>query len=263
MTGALAGRTLNVSLVGLTTIHNLDEHHVQVSLNGTLLGDVQWSGMVRQPDSHPFTIPDGVLKPGANQVEIKAILDPGIPYSLVAVDSVDVTYARSATVVDDRLLLTAGSRGPVLVDGLTSADAWVFDVTSPAAPVKMQTTADTGAGGDSWVLFEAKAGGRYLVTTPAEALRPDAMTGAPKVKFETSPGKGAEYVVITSAELAVSAANLADYRAGQRMKTMVVTTQQIYDAFNYGLADPQGDQGLHRVRLEEDAAKSQVHRSGR
>jgi hypothetical protein len=234
--GVVEGSSLTVSLVGITTIPRADEHHVQISLNGTVLGESWWTGMTAR--ELEFAIPAGVLLEGANQVEVKALLDAGVDHSVVAVESVDVSYERSTTAVDDALLLTTGPSGPVQVDGLSSADAWVFNVTSPKTPQMLTATTTGGSPGDEWLTFPARAGGTYLVTTPAGALRPAAITAVAATRFRSTGGTGADYIVITSPTLASAAARLAAYRATQGLKTMVVTTTEIYDAFNYGIASP-------------------------
>ena len=234
--GAIQGLSLTVSLLGMTTIPQVDEHHVQVRLNGTLLGDDRWSGM--DPRSATFTIPAGVLTPGTNQVSVTAVLDATVDHSVFAVDSVDLEYQRSATAVDDMLLPTAAAKAQMTVNGLDSTGAWVFELANPLTPqvVKIvQSGTDlTGA----WVKFATKAATRYLVATPGGALRPIAITAVGSSQLTKAGLAGIDYVVVTHPALAQQAATLADYRAGQGMKTMVVTTDEIYDYFNYGIVDP-------------------------
>ena len=133
---AIQGLTLTVSLLGMSTVPQTDEHHVRVRLNGTLLGDSHWTGTA--PHTAEFAIPEDVLAAGANQVEVVAVLDPTIAYSYFAVDSIDLEYLRATTAVDDTLLLTAAARGPMTVNGLSSADAWVFDLNNPLTPQDSQ-----------------------------------------------------------------------------------------------------------------------------
>ncbi|MEI6726435.1 MAG: hypothetical protein WCN81_09465, partial [Actinomycetes bacterium] len=124
-----AGRTLRVSLLGLDDTGTPNEHHVRVTLNGVTLGDVRFAGAT--PATASFTIPAGVLNAGANTVTVSGILDTGAPYSMVAVDSFDLTYTRSADAVDDQLMLDAATAGPRRVTGLAAGPGWVFDVTDP------------------------------------------------------------------------------------------------------------------------------------
>ncbi|OFW61941.1 MAG: hypothetical protein A2133_07000 [Actinobacteria bacterium RBG_16_64_13] len=240
-TDAIAGVKLGVELQGITTTEEINEHHVRVILNGTVLGDTWWSGAVaHQAD---FVIPAGLLTPGANEVDVLALLDGGIDYSLVALDSLDLFYERSTVVVEDQLLLTATGAGPVQVDGLSSTGAWVIDLADPLAPRLVKVTESGGDAGAAWVTFGAASGGHYLVATAEGALRPQAITAVSAPTLNKA-GWGAGYVVITSAGLYDAASRLAAYRAGRGLQTTVVTTAEIYDAFNYGIASPHAIQSF-------------------
>ena len=167
--GALAGIELSVSLQGLVTTEVTGEHHVLVKLNGTELGETSWTGAV--PHSATFSIPAGVLTEGANQVEVTALLDNGVAYSLVAVDSLDLTYERALATVGDQLLFTLTAAGTARVGGLTSADAWIFDLADPLLPRALSASGTGDDGGSAWVEFSGELSD-YLVATTSSALRP-------------------------------------------------------------------------------------------
>ncbi len=69
------------------------------------------------------------------------------------------------------------------------------------------------------------------------ALRPVSVVSAQAVKFNGSL-LAAEYYVIAPAELAGTAQELADYRQGKGLKSVVVTLEDIYDVYNYGVPSP-------------------------
>ena len=238
---AVRGVGLSVSLLGLTATGQANEHHVQVSLNGTVLGDVWWNGMVLHEAT--FAIPEGVLSAGANDLTLRALLDGGIDYSMVAVDSVDLTYERSTAAGSDQLLLTSSAGGLVQVTSLSTTKAWILDLADPYAPKVLKATSTGGDEGAAWVTFDTKSGGQYLVATAAGALRPQTITATTGTTL-TKPGRGAVYVVITAPALAGAAGRLADYRAANGLKTAVVTTTEIYDEFNNGIPDPHAIQSF-------------------
>jgi uncharacterized repeat protein (TIGR01451 family) len=230
----VAGDSLIVRLQGLVTTEKSSEHHVQVSLNGSVLGETWWTGAV--PHTATFAIPAGVLQSGDNQVQIVALLDGGIKYSLVALDSLDIAYERALTVVGDQLLFNLSAAGPARVGALSSADAWILDLAEPKTPRVLSATNRGEEAGKAWVEFGGGASD-YLVATAAGALRPT------NIAAVTAPGlrtarMGADYVVITSPNLAAAAGRLASYRARDGLKTAVVTTTEIYDEFNYGEPSP-------------------------
>ena len=237
----VAGVKLRLELQGITTTETANEHHVQVLLNGTVLGDTWWSGATTHQAE--FAIPAGLLTSGANEVEVVALLDGGIDYSLVALDSLDLFYERSTEVVDDQLLLTATGAGPLQVGGLSSTAAWAIDLADPLTPRLAKVTDSGGDPGAAWIAFGAASGGHYLVATAEGALRPQAITAVSAPTLNKA-GWGAGYVVITSAGLYDAASRLAAYRTSQGLQTTVVTTDEIYDAFNYGIASPHAIQSF-------------------
>jgi uncharacterized repeat protein (TIGR01451 family) len=229
------GGSVTVSLLGMTTVPTSDEHHVQVSLNGTVLGDTHWTGLAAHQAQ--FDIPEGLLVSGTNTLEVQALLDPAVDYSVVGLESVDVAYERTTAVLDDMMLMTASVRGPVQLSGLSSPDAWVLDISTPWTPKVLKTTPSTGVGGTA-LTFEARAGGKYLAATAAGAMQPLAITPVAGGQLKPAGANGAEYIVITTPALAGAAGRLADYRATQGLTSWVVTTSAIYDSFSFGVVDP-------------------------
>ena len=234
--GALKGIRLEVLLNGLTDSGKSEEHRVEVRLNKTTLGTASWRGT--EPHLAVFDIPAGVSLRSANQVKLTAALGSQVDYSMVAVDSFDLIYERSLTAVDDQLQMTATSKGAVKVGGLSSTSAWVLDLATPLTPVLVRAT--SSGGGSSSVTFGAEVGRKYLIATAQGALRPAAiipLSGTILTAGATGAG-GADYLVIASESLYDAAARFASYREEQGLRTRVVTTSQIYDAFNHGIASP-------------------------
>jgi hypothetical protein len=237
---ALAGQTLGVDLLGLSDTGTPGEHHARIKLNGVTLGYMQFSGTSAAEGS--FDIPAGALVPGTNTVSITAMTDTGAAYSMFGVDGFDLTYVRSATAVQDQLLLTAGSSGSFQVSALSRSRVWVFDVTSPRAPVRRATRV-TAAEGAYAVTFSATAGRRYLVACPGTARSPQSAVGALAAGAATAV-TGAEYLVVCPPGLKAAADGLAAYRASTGLSTAVLTTQQVYDDFSYGVKTPLATRAL-------------------
>jgi hypothetical protein len=183
-------------------------------------------------------------------VELKALVDGAVDYSMFAFDSLDLTYVRSTDVAGDQLELRASANGPIQVTALSSADAWAFDVTDPRVPVIVSTTASGGSPRAAWVKFMGTAGDEYLVSTLSGALRPQAVTAVADSGL-TAGGIGADYVIITTDALYDAASQIAAYRAGQGLKTKVVTMAQIYDAFSFGVSNPHAIQSFLAYALSK------------
>ncbi len=131
--------SLTVHLVGGTDGVPGDDHHVQVLFNGVPVGEAQWDGL--DPlDLGVAISPSSVLE-GDNVVEVKAVLDSGIPESLFYVDSFDLVYERRYEAVADTLTFTAANGTDVAVGGFSQPEVLLFDVTMPSRPVLLTDTA--------------------------------------------------------------------------------------------------------------------------
>jgi len=232
---AVDGIALTVRLHGLVTSGKAAEHKVQVKLNGVELGGASWAGTVAR--NVKLSIPSGVLQAGPNQVEITALLGAEIPYSMVGVDSVDIRYEHALLAVDDRLQFSIGTDGLIRVGGLSGPDAWILDVTDARAPVGIEASQTSADEGSYTVQFPGVAGRQYLVVRDAGVPRPSVITAVGESGIRSKWNR-ARYVIITSPGLEDAAKGFAWYRSKDRLTTMVVTTAEIYDEFNYGIADP-------------------------
>lgn len=230
------GITLDVVLQGMTSSGVANEHHAQIKLNGTVVGDVRWTGIASKTLN--LTLPAGLLLTGANEIQVTGLRDTGVAYSMFALNYATVTYERSATAVSDQLVLRRAAAGPVTVGGLSITTPWVLDLADPLVPKLAKITASGTDPAGSWITFSTGAQGQdYLVATAAGAMKPQAMTVSPANTLKAA-GIGAEYVVITTPGLRDAAQRLADYRAGTGLSTKVVTTYEIYDEFSFGLVTP-------------------------
>ncbi len=230
--GGSGQATLVVRLYSATTVGMKQEHHVQVSVNGTAVGEALWDGLRNLDLTNRFS--QSLLAEAGNTVSVTALLESGVPYSILYVDSFDVQYQRRCEAVDDQLLVRGDGRPVVTVSGFSSAGIRVLDVSDPLRPVVQNgVTVD-------------ESGGRYRASfVPAGPAVPyelfaEATAGAP-VSMAAVPGTGlrsldneAEYVVITVPELQAEAQRLADYRGGKGLSSKVVLLGDLYDEFNYG-----------------------------
>ena len=103
-----------------------------MSLNGTPLGEVRWTGITAQQGQ--FAIPPGTLLESGNQVEVTALTGDGAPYSIVYVDSFDLSYPRAFRAAADALAFTAGGNSQATVTGFSSPSVRLIDVQDPLHP---------------------------------------------------------------------------------------------------------------------------------
>jgi MYXO-CTERM domain-containing protein len=207
-----------------------------VRLNGVLLGDLAFSGI--EPHSATFVVAASTLVDGANTVELEGVMPAGADYSVTYIDAVDVSYERRFVARGGELVFRTTAAGAVAVTGFATPDIALYDISDPAAPIAIEGVAVDGASdGDYRVSFIAAADRRYLAIAAAAARAPTAVWGDAPSSL-TGANNAAEYIVIARGDMLDEAQRLADYRAGQSLRTMVVDLEDIYDELNHGVPSP-------------------------
>ena len=207
------------------------EHHVQASLNGVPLIDGTWGGTASA--SFTATVPAGTLLPSGNVLDVTSPGDPGLPYDLFSLVSVDLTGPRSYRAQNDALGFTAAPNQIVQLTGF-SAKPTVVDVTNPAAPQLLLGGATTQAADGTFGLgFAAPnvSGHRYYAAVP----RAPALAAA---RANEVPSGSAQWVAITADGLGSALAPLVSQRQAQGLTTLVVDVEALNDAFGNGEHGP-------------------------
>ncbi len=245
--------TLAVNLNGFTNTEAALDHHVQISINGTLIGEDYWKGS--EPRKVVLDFDQQLLFNGSNTVTVTGLLDTGAPYSIFYVDSFDLAYQRVHKAVDNSLGFDTEGNQAAAVTGFDSPDILVFDITDPGTPKFISDTTIDSEGTTYNVSFSTCStdtpmrkvqrrgtysclpGTRFLAVTADSAFSVSKSWTVTQSNL-SSTGNSADYLIITSPELLESAGKLADYRSSQGMKTMVVRLEDIMDEFNYGISSP-------------------------
>jgi hypothetical protein len=232
--------TLDLVLKGATDLDANPDHHVIVQLvvGGITheLGESWWNGK----DSHhiQLSLDPSLLTDGENTLELVAVLDSDVSFSVFYLDSFTVTYERYLRAVDDRLQFTSQALPTLTVSDFTSPEIFVFDVTRPQEPVLINATTVRQQGETFSVSFEPDPGEKEYLAVSLNGLSiPDSLVVDMASDLKSSSNQ-VDYVIITIDDLIASALPLATYRQGQGHSTMVVDLADIYDEFNFGIANP-------------------------
>jgi hypothetical protein len=230
--------TLTVRLQGATDTRTAGEHRASVSLNGTVLGETRWQGIA--PREETFPVPDGLLLPAGNQVEITATLGGGAPYSILYVDGFQLGYPRSFAAAGDTLPFSAGGNPTVTVTGLSGPAFWLLDVSDPLRPRWITGAAvETDPTGTYRASFVPSPSSRYLAAGRGGLRSPAAVR--PWNPLPATSGADVLIVVPASyfAGFETAAERLASLRRSQGLEVLVVGLDQVADSFGEGLATPQ------------------------
>ena len=179
-------------------------HTVQVTLNGTVVGQDTWQG--RTPHNTVLQLSSALLVEGTNRLSLKALPDGTGTTSQWYVNGFGLSYPRQYFANGGALEFTANSNAVITVDGFSSSAITVLDVTDPKQPAVVQhlTITPTAAGlfappsrpripQSRFVAFQSGAG------TPAASLSLGQVAGW------SSSANAADYLIITPDSLADAA----------------------------------------------------------
>ena len=232
--GVASGKaTLKASLQGATDTAAENDHHAIISLNGRQVGEAVWAGTRAHELEVEFAA--SLLRDGANTIEVSGALDSGAPYSTFYVESFDLSYQRCYKAVENRLICRRDGNSAITVSGIMEPQAVVLDVSNPIRPKQLTGVSPDVSGRVSFV--PSSAGNAYLVSGLNAALRPLVVAGAQPAELK-GPAHSAEYIVIAPEAFTETARQLAKYRQGRKLKSVVVTLEEIYDTFNHGVPSP-------------------------
>ncbi|MBA4386563.1 MAG: hypothetical protein C0404_01200 [Verrucomicrobia bacterium] len=224
---------LTVRLHGATASGVADEHSALVKVNGTDVGGVTWTG--KEPSVATLRFAQGLLVTGDNQVQITGVLRAGVPYSVFYVNSFDVAYGRKYEAPGGQAIVRADGNEVVTVGGFGSGGITVLSLKDPAAPKVMEGAVIETAEGLSTASFVPSGPDVEYAVFDTAKVPAGVYSGGGGL---LSAGNSADYVIVTVPELVAAATALADYRAGKGLIVKVVTLQDIYDDFSYGMVDP-------------------------
>ena len=238
LTGVAGGgtpATLRAEIGSRTTAPG---HVTGFSFNGQHVLTETWDGKgLRRITA---TLPVTQLQEGVNQLDF--VLGPNV-YGRnedIYFNWFEVEYDRRFLAQDDWLTFAYTQAGTwqYQVGGFGTNSVLVYDITSPFTPTRLTGVLVQGSGPYT-VSFQVSQSGpatytlvaepRVLTPTRLEAFQPSGLK---------SPSNGADYIIITHRDFLTAAQELADYRAAQGLRTLVVDVATLYDEFNDGIYHP-------------------------
>jgi hypothetical protein len=209
-----------------------------------------WDGYARAEQS--FDVPAGLAAEGANTVTLSGKAMAGVPFDIVYVDWVEVSYPRRLAAVGDRLSLrvSAPAGRQMSASGFSGPDIRVLDVTDPAGPLFLAADAvrRDGTWTARWVTPYAGER-RYLLAGPTGRLAPS--SERPADPWDARLIGGHRYLVVTHPDHAAQAQRLADLHGGRRGRVRRYDVREVYDAFGCGQEIPEAIRelaGHHRPK---------------
>ena len=232
--------SLRIKIHGITNDPVNPDHHLELWLNGTKIGDIVFDGVrdvVRE-----FAIPAGVVHLGENTLKIRSPGDTGAQYDAVYLDWFELKHDRQFIANDDLLRFSCppeGNRRLALyyVTNFHSDNIVLYDVSTLTRLVGFEVHP---SGNRFFVVFSdsVRAGTRYLIAGAGAIRKPDRLELDRSSTLHDSTHQ-ADYLIITHRSLWQQANELAEYRRQHNGVTpFVADVEDILDEFNYGLMDP-------------------------
>ncbi len=216
------------------------QHHTRVYLNGVLLDDATWQPTVTY--MFTATVPQSAKHNGTNTISISVPLDMGISLDVFLINWFDVIYNRLYRAVNDTLTFSGDTAGTweYWMEGFTGNAIDVFDVTTPASPVRILGAAITPVGSTYRLAFQQTIPAKrtYCALTTSQRRNPKAILADVPVDL-LSTTNGADYIIITHPDFITALQPLVDYYQARGMRTVMVDVMEVYDTFNYGVFDPE------------------------
>jgi hypothetical protein len=214
-------------------------HHTQVLVNNQLVYDAIWPSL----DAHFFTarFPQSFLVDGSNWITVVQPTDPAITNDSLFINWFELDYARNYTVANDEMLfLEQAGNWEFQISGFSDDTAQIFDVSSPAQPVRITGSVIELQGASYQARFQLDlAGERQMLALSDSRLRTPLLIFEDTASDLRNTANGADYILITHPDFSAAVQPLADYRASQGYRVQVVDIQDVYDEFSYGLVDPE------------------------
>ena len=231
--------TLTVSMLGYLEDPTYPDHHASISLNNTQVGDVWWDGLDWKTLEMP--IPAGLLVAGENILKVTAVNDTGLTYDVFYIDWAELDFSNTFLAENNELAFTYATPGTwkYVVGGFTSSLVDVYDVSNPAAPVRITGIGSTGSGPYAAAFQDTlTTTNNYWAGTSAAYHTVQA--GEIKIEKDTasslqSTSDYVDHIVITHHDFLAAATALSTFRASQGLHAMVVDVQDVYDEFGYGI----------------------------
>lgn len=214
-----------IILAGLT----VNPHLVEVTLNGTVLGQMSWNG--KTVKTQAFSIPYQLLQNGSNTVSLRSLNASG---DVSIFQSVKVDFPRAYVAQQDELAFYTNNRKVSNVTGFTTANVRLFDVTFPDTPrLITNVPALPNNGGFDLRIPANRAFIMYAVEDSKVLPAATIVRNFPSTL--STPANNADFIIISHRDLLTQANDWAAYRATEGMNVKVVDVEDIFDEFSYGL----------------------------
>jgi hypothetical protein len=230
-----------VTLSGLLKGYSaIPYHHTRIYINNNLV-DEAFSWESRAEYNFSVIIPTSDLIIGTNTLKVECPRDGEITQDYVLVNWFELDYFSAFLAENDQFDFTWNQTGAwqYWVDGFTSSNIEIYDVTSPLAPQRVLGATTIPSANGTLVKFQQPVDTtrRFLALETAQRLSPLNISQDSPSDLKNL-ANAADYLIISHASFLSTIQPLADWWSSQGLRVQVVDVQNVYDEFNGGVFSP-------------------------
>ncbi|HEX8290095.1 MAG TPA: C25 family cysteine peptidase [Pyrinomonadaceae bacterium] len=212
---------MRLSLQGGT----ITAHEIKVTLNDQELASV--TGNYNELLTKEYRISTQLLREGANTLKLTAVTGTSL------FDSVRINYNRRYTAQQNQLFFYTQNYKEANLDGFTSANIRVFDMTDSNNPSLLNNLKVQQSANGFGVTVPSHRGRVMYAVEDAAVLTPASVTANNASNLATA-AHNAELVVISHKNFLTQAGAWANHRRSQGVTAEVVDVEDVFDEFSFG-----------------------------
>lgn len=238
---------LRLGIMGQSSSDSIqDDHQLTVFINNNPASQknlVRWDGQ-RYKVFESDTFSSDLLKDGENRLTLQTASGKGSDRSML--DWIELVYQRGYTAGNDEMTFSSGGRAAgrlteYTLDGFTGKDIEVWDISNHRAFSGGITRAGSGKNrGTTSYIFQDSLGlpVMYYACRQTKYQMP-LLTVLDTVRVDWDSAAACDYLVITAESLATELEPLCALHRLRGLKTAIVSIDDVYNAFTFGIRDPQ------------------------
>jgi hypothetical protein len=208
--------------------YSAGDHVIEVILNGETLAPATGSNLSNF--TADYAIPTAFLREGANSIKFRAIGPTG---DFVFFDTIKIGFYRKYVADQNKIDFFTQNYRIAKLDGFTSANFRVFDMTHDGSPVLMTNLQIQQIGSTFGASIPAARGRSFFAIEDSAILAPESVTPN-NPELLSVPTNAANLIIISYKDFMTQAEAWAQYRRNQGFTVKVIEVSELYDEFNYG-----------------------------
>jgi hypothetical protein len=228
---AAAPAQLQVALQGVS----FETHQVKVFVNASLAGTISF--VDETATTQTFAIPSSWLVEGDNAVKLVPV---GSSHDTSVLDYLRLTYPHNFRADSDALQFSLRSDQSARVEGFTTPNLRVLDVSDPASVQEVRPIIEAAGGGFTATIPVAGHGkARRLIALPADRLSQPAWLTLNQPSTLNLSSNAATLVIISHKDFLPALGTLVAQRQAQGYTVALANIEDVFDEFSFGVHTPQ------------------------